>query len=166
MESFVSYWLFPPRWSKRWSHWWWCHEMRGPLWMQEPPMWGYEPGITFIVAQKRHFCSKEEDVVGNNASVPPGTTVDRDITHLPNHDLYIIRWKLVVIPKYVAVRDATCPPECQHGKRVQMLSYQLYYVIFCCNRSVSYSAPTSCCLPCSNTSPSLGRQNQLQCKHD
>ena len=46
---------------------------------------GYEPGITFLVVQKRHntrlFPENPRDGVGRMGNVPPGTVVDTEITH-------------------------------------------------------------------------------------
>ena len=106
----------------------------------------YEPGITFIVVQKRHhtrlFCSNEEDAVGRGANVPPGTTVDRDITHPTDHDFYLC--------SHAAIQGTSRP--CHYyvlwddnhlsADDLQTLSYQLCHVFFRCNRSVSYPAPT------------------------
>ena len=106
----------------------------------------YEPGITFIVVQKRHhtrlFCSNKEDAVGRGANVPPGTTVDRDITHPTDHDFYLC--------SHAAIQGTSRP--CHYyvlwddnhlsADDLQTLSYQLCHVFFRCNRSVSYPAPT------------------------
>lgn len=106
---------------------------------------GYEPGITFIVVQKRHhtrlFCSNEEDAVGKGANIPPGTTVDTDITHPTDHDFYLC--------SHAAIQGTSHP--CHYyvlwddnqlsADDVQTLSYQLCHVFFRCNRSVSYPAP-------------------------
>ncbi|XP_068243628.1 protein argonaute-3-like [Palaemon carinicauda] len=54
---------------------------------------GYEPGITFIVVQKRHhtrfFPVNERDGVGRNKNVPPGTVVDSDVTHPTDVDFFL-----------------------------------------------------------------------------
>lgn len=45
----------------------------------------YEPGITYLVVQKRHntrlFPENSAQGVGRMKNVPPGTVVDTDITH-------------------------------------------------------------------------------------
>ncbi|KXJ05064.1 Protein argonaute-2, partial [Exaiptasia diaphana] len=54
---------------------------------------GYQPGITFVVVQKRHhtrlFCQEERDRCGRGGNIPPGTTVDHGITHPSEFDFYI-----------------------------------------------------------------------------
>ena len=46
---------------------------------------GYNPPITYIVAQKRHktrlFPVNASEGIGKNYNVPPGTVVDHTITH-------------------------------------------------------------------------------------
>ena len=53
----------------------------------------YQPGITFIVVQKRHhtrlFCANKEDQVGKSCNIPAGTTVDVGITHPMEFDFYL-----------------------------------------------------------------------------
>lgn len=54
---------------------------------------GYQPGITFVVVQKRHhtrlFCENRADSSGRGENVPPGTTVDSGITHPYEFDFYL-----------------------------------------------------------------------------
>lgn len=53
----------------------------------------YRPGITFVVVQKRHharlFCEDRKDETGRAGNVPPGTTVDKGITHPFEFDFYL-----------------------------------------------------------------------------
>ena len=53
----------------------------------------YRPRITFIVVQKRHhtrlFCEDKRDASGREQNIPPGTTVDRGITHPYEFDFYL-----------------------------------------------------------------------------
>ncbi|KAK7074842.1 Protein argonaute-3 [Halocaridina rubra] len=53
----------------------------------------YMPGITFIVVQKRHhtrfFPKNEKDGAGRQKNVPPGTVVDRYVTHPHDYDYYL-----------------------------------------------------------------------------
>ncbi|VEL38356.1 unnamed protein product [Protopolystoma xenopodis] len=53
----------------------------------------YQPGITFIVVQKRHhtrlFCTDRRDQTGRSGNIPAGTTVDQVITHPTQFDFYL-----------------------------------------------------------------------------
>lgn len=53
----------------------------------------YRPPITFIVVQKRHharfFCADKQDESGRAGNIPPGTMVDRGITHPYEFDFYL-----------------------------------------------------------------------------
>ena len=54
---------------------------------------GYQPGITFVVVQKRHhvrlFPADKRDECGKAKNIPPGTTVDQGITHPFEFDFYL-----------------------------------------------------------------------------
>lgn len=54
---------------------------------------GYQPGITFIVVQKRHhtrlFCADKKDQTGKSGNIPAGTTVDVGITHPTEFDFFL-----------------------------------------------------------------------------
>jgi len=54
---------------------------------------GYQPGITFVVVQKRHhtrlFCRNAEDRSGKSGNIPAGTTVDTGICHPTEFDFYL-----------------------------------------------------------------------------
>ena len=53
---------------------------------------GYNPAITFLCVQKRHhtrlFCDPKIGV-GKSKNIPPGTTVDSDITHPSERDFFL-----------------------------------------------------------------------------
>ena len=53
----------------------------------------YRLQITFIVVQKRHytrfFCEDKRDACGKEKNIPPGTMVDRGITHPYEFDFYL-----------------------------------------------------------------------------
>ena len=53
----------------------------------------YEPGITFVIAQKRHktrfFPQHSHDGIGRGKNIPPGTTVDTDVTHPTETSFYL-----------------------------------------------------------------------------
>ena len=72
----------------------------------------YRPQITFIVVQKRHhtkfFCEDRRDASGKEQNIPPGTTVDRGITHPYEFDFYLcshfgikVRCQLVILKNTV-----------------------------------------------------------------
>lgn len=54
---------------------------------------GYQPGITFVVVQKRHhtrlFCADRKDQTGKSGNIPAGTTVDVGITHPTEFDFFL-----------------------------------------------------------------------------
>ncbi|NXC18234.1 AGO1 protein, partial [Corythaeola cristata] len=53
----------------------------------------YQPGITYIVVQKRHhtrlFCADKTERIGKSGNIPAGTTVDTNITHPFEFDFYL-----------------------------------------------------------------------------
>lgn len=105
----------------------------------------YQPGITFIVVQKRHhtrlFPTTPEDAIGKGKNVHPGTTVDTEITHPYEFDFYLC--------SHAAIQGTSRP--CHFhvlwddneftADDLQLLSYQLCHMFWRCNRSVSYPAP-------------------------
>ena len=54
---------------------------------------GFEPKVTFIIAQKRHktrlFVENPSDGIGKTRNIPPGTVVDKDITSLSEIDFFL-----------------------------------------------------------------------------
>ena len=106
----------------------------------------YQPKITFIVVQKRHhtrfFPKSKMDEVGRGKNVPPGTMVDRTITHPSQFDFYLC--------SHIAIQGTSRP--CHYhvlwddsdftANELQSFSYQLCHMFWRCNRSVSYPAPT------------------------
>uniref|UniRef100_A0A3Q3A3U9 Argonaute RISC catalytic component 3a n=1 Tax=Kryptolebias marmoratus TaxID=37003 RepID=A0A3Q3A3U9_KRYMA len=99
----------------------------------------YQPGITYIVVQKRHhtrlFC------VGRSGNVPAGTTVDTDITHPYEFDFYLCSHAGI---------QGTSRPSHYHvlwddngfsADEFQLLTYQLCHTYVRCTRSVSIPAP-------------------------
>ena len=106
---------------------------------------GYEPKVTFLVVQKRHhtrfFPVDRRDEDGRGKNVPPGTTVDREITHPSEFDFYLC--------SHTSIQGTSRP--CHYhvlwddnnftADELQKLSYQLCHLFFRCNRSVSYPAP-------------------------
>ena len=106
----------------------------------------YQPKITFIVVQKHHrtrfFPKTDQDKVGRSNNVPPGTMVDRTITHPSQFDFYLC--------SHISNQGTSRP--CHYhvlwddsdfsADELQCFSYQLCHMFWRCNRSVSYPAPT------------------------
>lgn len=106
---------------------------------------GYQPGITFIVVQKRHhtrlFCQDGQDKCGQSGNVPPGTTVDTGITHPTEFDFYLCSHAGI---------QGTSRPSHYHvlwddnnfkADEIQSLTYQLCHTYVRCTRAVSIPAP-------------------------
>ena len=66
---------------------------------------GYEPKVTFIIAQKRHktrfFVENENDGVGKTKNVPAGTVVDTEITTLSEIDFFLASHEGIQVCKFV-----------------------------------------------------------------
>ncbi|MEQ2210278.1 Protein argonaute-3, partial [Xenoophorus captivus] len=105
----------------------------------------YQPGITFIVVQKRHhtrlFCADRSERVGRSGNIPAGTTVDTDITHPYEFDFYLCSHAGI---------QGTSRPSHYHvlwddnsftADEFQLLTYQLCHTYVRCTRSVSIPAP-------------------------
>ncbi|XP_013401234.1 protein argonaute-2-like [Lingula anatina] len=106
---------------------------------------GYQPGITFIVVQKRHhtrlFCADKRDQIGKSGNIPAGTTVDVGITHPTEFDFYLCSHAGI---------QGTSRPSHYHvlwddnrftADDLQILTYQLCHTYVRCTRSVSIPAP-------------------------
>lgn len=106
---------------------------------------GYEPGITFIVVQKRHhtrlFCADHKDMIGKSGNIPAGTTVDVGITHPTEFDFFLC--------SHAGVQGTSRPSHYHvlwddndfNADELQCLTYQLCHTYVRCTRSVSYPAP-------------------------
>ncbi|CAF3575157.1 unnamed protein product, partial [Rotaria sp. Silwood1] len=105
----------------------------------------YQPGITFIVVQKRHhtrlFCADKKEQCGKSGNIPPGTTVDVAITHPTEYDFYLCSHAGI---------QGTSRPSHYHvlwddnhfsADELQALTYQLCHTYVRCTRSVSIPAP-------------------------
>uniref|UniRef100_A0A8C5W967 Protein argonaute-1 n=1 Tax=Leptobrachium leishanense TaxID=445787 RepID=A0A8C5W967_9ANUR len=105
----------------------------------------YQPGITFIVVQKRHhtrlFCADRNERVGKSGNIPAGTTVDTKITHPTEFDFYLCSHAGI---------QGTSRPSHYHvlwddnrftADALQILTYQLCHTYVRCTRSVSIPAP-------------------------
>lgn len=105
----------------------------------------YQPGITFIVVQKRHhtrlFPVNERDGVGRNKNVPPGTLVDTGVTHPSEIDFFLCSHEGIQgtsKPTHYRVlwddNDLTI-------NQLQCFSYYLCHLYARCTRSVSIPTP-------------------------
>lgn len=105
---------------------------------------GYEPGITFLVVQKRHhtrlFCS-ERDAAGRAGNIPPGTTVDNKITHPTERDFYLCSHQGI---------QGTSRPTHYHVlwddndltmDQLETMTYAMCHLYSRCTRSVSIPTP-------------------------
>ncbi|KAI3380253.1 hypothetical protein SNEBB_010630 [Seison nebaliae] len=105
----------------------------------------YQPGITFIAVQKRHhtrlFCSNKNLQCGRSGNIPPGTTVDSDITHPRDFDFYLC--------SHAGIQGTSRPSHYYvlwddnnyESDELQSLTYQLCHTYVRCTRSVSIPAP-------------------------
>jgi len=106
---------------------------------------GYQPGITFVVVQKRHhtrlFCADKKEQIGKSGNIPAGTTVDSVITHPTEYDFYLCSHAGI---------QGTSRPSHYHvlwddnnfaSDDIQTLTYQLCHTYVRCTRSVSIPAP-------------------------
>ncbi|XP_033727117.1 protein argonaute-2-like isoform X10 [Pecten maximus] len=106
---------------------------------------GYQPGITFIVVQKRHhtrlFCADRKDQIGRSGNIPAGTTVDVGITHPTEFDFYLC--------SHAGIQGTSRPSHYHvlwddnrfQADELQTLTYQLCHTYVRCTRSVSIPAP-------------------------
>ncbi|XP_072175930.1 protein argonaute-2-like [Diadema setosum] len=106
---------------------------------------GYEPGITFIVVQKRHhtrlFCAERREQIGRSGNIPAGTTVDSGITHPLEYDFYLC--------SHAGIQGTSRPSHYHvlwddngfRADELQCLTYQLCHTYVRCTRSVSIPAP-------------------------
>ncbi|XP_005107589.1 protein argonaute-2 isoform X5 [Aplysia californica] len=105
----------------------------------------YQPGITFIVVQKRHhtrlFCADRRDQTGRSGNIPAGTTVDQGITHPTEFDFYLC--------SHAGIQGTSRPSHYHvlwddnrfNADELQILTYQLCHTYVRCTRSVSIPAP-------------------------
>uniref|UniRef100_A0A1I8HD05 Protein argonaute-2 n=1 Tax=Macrostomum lignano TaxID=282301 RepID=A0A1I8HD05_9PLAT len=109
----------------------------------------YQPGITFVVVQKRHhtrlFCADTKDKIGRSGNIPAGTTVDQTITHPTEFDFYLCSHAGI---------QGTSRPSHYHvmwddnkfsADELQMLTYQLCHTYVRCTRS--HPGPGLLCSP-------------------
>jgi len=83
----------------------------------------YQPGITFIVVQKRHhtrlFCADRKDQIGRSGNIPAGTTVDVGITHPTEFDFYLCSHAGI----QVSSLSYTVKPRCKTTSKLGPLHY-------------------------------------------
>ncbi|KAF8788013.1 protein argonaute-4-like [Argiope bruennichi] len=105
----------------------------------------YQPGITFIVVQKRHhvrFMPQDERMgAGKMRNVPPGTTVDNTVVHPLNFDFFLC--------SHFGLQGTSRP--CHYtvleddndftADDLQKLTYYLCHTYVRCTKSISSPAP-------------------------
>lgn len=105
----------------------------------------YQPGITFIVVQKRHHTRfKPEDSrrgAGKMQNIPPGTTVDTTVVHPLNFDFFLC--------SHLGLQGTSRP--CHYtvikddnkftADDLQKLTYYLCHTYVRCTKSISCPAP-------------------------
>ncbi|KAA8586199.1 hypothetical protein FQN60_007768, partial [Etheostoma spectabile] len=105
----------------------------------------YQPGITYIVVQKRHhtrlFCADRNERVGRSGNIPAGTTVDTDITHPYEFDFYLCSHAGIQGTSRPSHYHVLWDDNCFTGDEFQLLTYQLCHTYVRCTRSVSIPAP-------------------------
>ncbi|KAG0608690.1 hypothetical protein M758_8G124800 [Ceratodon purpureus] len=107
---------------------------------------GYNPGITFIVAQKRHntrfFPQGNEKM--SNGNVKPGTVVDKDACHPHNYDFFLVSQAGLIgtsRPTHYHVlvnENKNLKPD-----DIQSLTYNLCHTFGRCTTSISMAAPAA-----------------------
>uniref|UniRef100_A0A7I4DTR0 Argonaute family member n=1 Tax=Physcomitrium patens TaxID=3218 RepID=A0A7I4DTR0_PHYPA len=106
---------------------------------------GYNPGITFIVAKKRHgtrFFPQSRDAL-RNGNVLPGTVVDKDACHPRNFDFFLISQAGLIgtaRPTHytILVNENQLGPD-----DIQTLTNKLCYTFGRCTSSISMAAPAA-----------------------
>lgn len=105
----------------------------------------YQPGISFIVVQKRHhtrlFCRNRDDKIGRSGNIPAGTAVDVGICHPTEFDFYLC--------SHAGIQGTSRPSHYHvlwddnnfQADELQLLTYQLCHTYVRCTRSVSIPAP-------------------------
>ncbi|GFS74912.1 protein argonaute-2, partial [Nephila pilipes] len=101
--------------------------------------------ITYIIVQKRHQTRfrpyNPKDGVGRGCNIPPGTTVDTDITHPDLFDYFLNSHEGIQGTSKPAHYTVLHDDNMFDADELQMLSYHLCYMYGKCNRSVSIPAP-------------------------
>ncbi|KAH9283566.1 Protein argonaute-3 [Echinococcus granulosus] len=101
----------------------------------------YEPGITFIVVQKRHHI-RFNPVGSRGKNVLPGTVVDTQITHHREFDFYLCSQDGIQGTSKPAHYHVLYDDNDWQSDDLQQFTYYLCHAYMRCCRSVSYPAPT------------------------
>eukprot|EP00108_Taenia_solium_P011285 TsM_000161400 transcript=TsM_000161400 gene=TsM_000161400 len=101
----------------------------------------YEPGITFIVVQKRHHI-RFNPLVRGAKNVLPGTVVDTEITHHREFDFYLCSQDGIQGTSKPAHYHVLYDDNDWGADDLQQFTYCLCHAYMRCCRSVSYPAPT------------------------
>ncbi|PNF21081.1 Protein argonaute-2 [Cryptotermes secundus] len=106
----------------------------------------YEPKVTFLVVQKRHhtrFFPRSEDADGRYKNVPPGTVVDREITHPTEVDFYLVSHSSIQgVSRPTKYHLLWNDDDSMTENEIEKIAYYLCHMFSRCTRSVSYPAPT------------------------
>ncbi|VDM05675.1 unnamed protein product [Schistocephalus solidus] len=101
----------------------------------------YEPGITFIVVQKRHHL-RFQPVDPRMRNVEPGTVVDQQVTHPREFDFYLCSQEGIQGTTKPAHYHVLYDDNNWSSDALQCFTYYLCHAYMRCCRSVSYPAPT------------------------
>lgn len=101
--------------------------------------------ITFIIVQKRHQTrlrpQNARDGIGKSGNIPPGTTVDNDLTHPDHFDYFLNSHEGIQGTSKPAHYTVLHDDNNFDADELQELSYHLCYTYGKCNRSISIPAP-------------------------
>lgn len=101
--------------------------------------------ITFIIVQKRHQTrlrpQNPRDGIGRGGNIPPGTTVDNDLTHPDHFDYFLNSHEGIQGTSKPAHYTVLHDDNKFDADELQKLSYHLCYTYGKCNRSISIPAP-------------------------
>ena len=106
---------------------------------------GYEPAITLVCVQRNHhlrmFCSDRRDQVGRGGNIPPGTCVDREVTHNLEFDFFLCSHSATqgtIIPTHYHV---LWDENNFNANSLQALTHQLCHTYARCTKAISVPAP-------------------------
>jgi eukaryotic translation initiation factor 2C len=106
----------------------------------------YKPKVTFLVVQKRHHTRlfpRREDAEGRSKNVPPGTVVDREITHPTEVDFFMVsHCSNQGVSRPTRYHLLCNDDDAMTENELQDIAYYLCHMFSRCTHSVSYPAPT------------------------